>query len=149
MYNRIYLFSQYLILLFPLLSEGGICTTKQPSEPYEYGTEEVLLINMSIGTTNVTSQTIHTIILPSSSSNVVSFYSTTQTELAVVSETITASISESVETSSRVSSKIIESPTPAWPEVTNQAYIDTIIRHHNIHRFNHSGRGQAAKHSPV
>ncbi|KAF7528994.1 hypothetical protein G7054_g9974 [Neopestalotiopsis clavispora] len=35
---------------------------------------------------------------------------------------------------------VVQSTSHVGPMVTNQAYIDTVLRHHNVHRANHSGR---------
>ncbi|KAF3012837.1 hypothetical protein E8E14_009668 [Neopestalotiopsis sp. 37M] len=74
---------------------------------------------------------ISTTIVPSSSSSSVT--------TVVSSTTVTLPSTTSVSVSSSTSTVVPSSSTlPPGAVVTDQAYIDTVIRHHNVHRGNHS-----------
>ncbi|KAK5955932.1 hypothetical protein OHC33_002505 [Knufia fluminis] len=61
--------------------------------------------------------------------------STTSTETTTSAEATTTTTSETSFTSS---SATTTTSTATEPEITNKAYIDTVIRHHNRHRANHT-----------
>ncbi|KAI0175367.1 CAP domain-containing protein [Pestalotiopsis sp. NC0098] len=135
-----------LVLSLPL-AEARKCTKSRLTSSMEES-ESITQSSVASTPSNDVTLTTDTLASPTPDPTIVeptSLSSSIQELMPAVSTTLESAISTEPTTPAETGSESATIPTTAAtstsqvePAVTNQAYIDTVIRHHNVHRTNHS-----------